>query len=222
MMTNQRILISRDHHFFPVLENAGRSDVTVLSIPADIERLELKENIILDLTAWGREKKADLLERLCESTTKPIVSDLTLVWGEAFIKRFSFLIGAVATVFHSPTSTYEAWARQEHRDTIKKLFESLNLSLHLVDEVGIGFTFPRISAMVINEAYFAKEEGLASSEDIDTAMKYGVNYPLGPLDWATRTGPKHVATLLDELYQVTGDPRYRTSPLLRLEHPIFD
>lgn len=222
MTTNQRILISRDHHFFPILENAGRADVTCISHPADIERLKLDEGIIIDLTAWGREKKSNLLERLCESTTRPIVSDLTLVWGEAFLKRYSFLVGAVATVFHSPTATYEAWVRPEHKTTLENVFKSLNLSLHSVDEVGIGFTFPRISAMVINEAYFAKEEGLATSEDIDTAMKYGVNYPLGPLDWAARTGSQHVATLLDELYLVTGDPRYRACPLLQLEHPTFD
>lgn len=222
MTTNQRILISRDHHFYPILENAGRSDVTALSHPSDVEKLEFNEAMILDLTAWGREKKADLLERLCENTTQPIVSDLTLVWGEAFLKRFSFLVGAVATVFHSPTATYEAWIRPEHKATLEKAFESLNLSIHSVNEVGIGFTFPRISAMVINEAYFAKEEGLASSEDIDTAMKYGVNYPLGPLDWAARTGSQHVATLLDELHEVTGDPRYRACPLLKLEHPNFD
>lgn len=221
MTTKTRILISRDHHFFPILEKAGRADVSILSRGADIEELSLNEDLILDLTAWGREKKADLLERLCESTTKPVVSDLTLVWGEAFTKRYSYLAGAVATVFHSPTATYEAWVRPEHKSLLENAFESLGISLLPVEEVGIGFTFPRISAMVINEAYFALEEGLASSEDIDTAMKYGVNYPIGPLDWANRTGSQHVATLLDELYKVTGDPRYRSSPLLRLEHPNF-
>jgi len=219
MTTNQKILISRDHHFYPILENAGRADLTVLSHPADVEKLDLDGGIILDLTAWGRQKKSDLLEHLCECTTSPIVSDLTLVWGEAFLKRFPFLAGAIATVFYSPTSTYEAWVRQEHKENLSKIFEGLNLSLHLVEEIGIGFTFPRITSMVINEAYFAKEEGLASNEDLDTAMKFGVNYPLGPLDWATRTGAKHVVTLLDELYTVTGDPRYRASSALRLENP---
>lgn len=220
MTTNIRILISRDHHFFPILESSGRADVTILSRGADIERLELEEDLILDLTAWGREKKADLLERLCESTTKPVITDLSLVWGEAFLKRYSFIAGAVATVFHSPTATYESYVRPEHKSVLERAFETLGISLHLVSEVGIGFTFPRISSMVINEAYFALEEGLASAEDIDTAMKYGVSYPLGPLDWANRTNPKHVATLLDELYSVTGDQRYRASMALRLENPL--
>lgn len=221
MTTNIRILISRDHHFFPILESSGRADVTILSRGADIEKLELKEDLILDLTAWGRDKKSDLLERLCESTTKPVISDLSLVWGEAFLKRYSFIAGAVATVFHSPTATYESFVRPEHKPLLEKAFESLGISLHQVEEVGIGFTFPRISSMVINEAYFALEDGLASSEDIDTAMKFGVNYPLGPIDWAQRTGSQHIATLLDELYNVTGDPRYRACPRLRLEHPTF-
>lgn len=222
MTTNQKILISRDHHFFPILENANRSDLIVLSHPKEVSDLTFDDaEVILDLTAWGREKKSALLSKLCDRTTKPIISDLTLVWGDAFLKRFSFLAGAVATVFHSPTATYETWVRPEHKPLLARSFESLGISMHAVEEIGIGFTFPRIAAMVINEAYFALEEGLASDEDIDTAMKFGVNYPLGPLDWAKRTGSQHVATLLDELYHVTGDPRYRASSQLKLEHPTF-
>ncbi|MFX3675610.1 MAG: 3-hydroxyacyl-CoA dehydrogenase family protein [bacterium] len=222
MTIKLRILISRDHHFFPILENSARTDVSILAQASDIEKLSLDEDLILDLTSWGRQKKSELLERLCDRTTKPVVSDLTLVWGEAFLKRYSFLIGAVATVFHSPTATYEAWIRPEHKTSLDQAFETLGISVQSTNEVGIGFTFPRISAMVINEAYFALEEGLASAEDIDTAMKFGVNYPLGPIDWAARTGSQHIATLLDELYEVTGDPRYRCAPALKLEHPSFD
>ena len=40
-------------------------------------------------------------------------------------------------------------------------------------------------------------------------MKFGVNYPCGPFEWISKSGPSWVLYLLDELYDVTRDPRYR-------------
>jgi len=80
--------------------------------------------------------------------------------------------------------------------------------------VSCGFIFPRTIVQIINEAYFALEEKVASKEDINRAMKFGVNYPLGPFDWA-QGKEKLVVTLLDELLLKTNDQRYRCCSLLR-------
>jgi 3-hydroxybutyryl-CoA dehydrogenase len=69
--------------------------------------------------------------------------------------------------------------------------------------------------MIINEAAFALMEGVASAEDIDTAMKLGTNYPLGPLEWADRIGLDQVLAVLEGLQAEYGDDRYRPAPLLR-------
>jgi 3-hydroxybutyryl-CoA dehydrogenase len=80
---------------------------------------------------------------------------------------------------------------------------------------GPGLVFPRILCMIINEAAFALMEGVASAEDIDTAMKLGTNYPLGPLEWADRIGLDQVLGVLEGLQAEYGEDRYRPAPLLR-------
>lgn len=77
-----------------------------------------------------------------------------------------------------------------------------------------GMVTPRIVAMIINEAYITLEEGTATREDIDLAMKLGTNYPYGPFEWADRIGLSNVVSILEASYRDTGDERYRICPLL--------
>ncbi len=86
---------------------------------------------------------------------------------------------------------------------------------------GPALVLPRILAMLANEAAFAVGEGVAGADTIDTAMKLGVNYPFGPLEWARKTGWEKVVTVLDHLYQEYHEDRYRTAPLLRRWARIF-
>ena len=72
--------------------------------------------------------------------------------------------------------------------------------------------------MVINEAFLTVEEGAASREDVDLAMKLGTNYPLGPFEWCNRIGIKYVFGMLDTLYRCTKDERYKVSSLLQEEY----
>jgi 3-hydroxybutyryl-CoA dehydrogenase len=69
--------------------------------------------------------------------------------------------------------------------------------------------------MIINEAFFAMQEGVAPAREIDTAMKLGTNYPRGPVEWAERIGVSQVVALLSALHQSFGEDRYRVAPLLR-------
>ncbi len=73
----------------------------------------------------------------------------------------------------------------------------------------------RILAVLVNEAASAVEEGVASPEAIDTAMRLGTNYPSGPLEWGGRIGLDHVVRTLEALHARVPDGRYRVVPLLR-------
>jgi 3-hydroxybutyryl-CoA dehydrogenase len=72
----------------------------------------------------------------------------------------------------------------------------------------------RIAAQVANEACFALGEGVASREDIDTAMRLGWNWPLGSLEWGDRLGWARALGSLEELRDLHGEA-YRPAPLLR-------
>lgn len=73
----------------------------------------------------------------------------------------------------------------------------------------------RILVMLINEAADAVFWGVASAEDVDRAMKGGVNYPKGLLAWAEDVGLSNCVDALDALKAKYGEDRYRCSPLLR-------
>lgn len=73
----------------------------------------------------------------------------------------------------------------------------------------------RTVAMLANEAADACLHGVATAADLDTAMRAGVNYPLGPLAWADRLGLGYLVRVLDNLQAAYGEERYRPSLLLR-------
>ena len=78
-----------------------------------------------------------------------------------------------------------------------------------------GLLIWRTVAMIINEALDALQKGVASEEDIDTAMRLGVNYPRGPLAWGEQLGWQRLLCLLENLQRHYGEERYRPSSLLR-------
>ncbi len=78
-----------------------------------------------------------------------------------------------------------------------------------------GLTFPRILSLLVNEASRSLEEGVAKAEEIDIAMRLGVNYPQGPLRWGDQVGLDEVLAVLEGLQRETGEDRYRPTPLLK-------
>ena len=78
-----------------------------------------------------------------------------------------------------------------------------------------GFVVNRILVPMINEAVGIYADGVASVEDIDTAMKLGANHPMGPLALGDLIGLDIVLAIMECLESETGDPKYRPHPLLR-------
>ncbi|KVF79241.1 3-hydroxybutyryl-CoA dehydrogenase [Burkholderia sp. FL-7-2-10-S1-D7] len=78
-----------------------------------------------------------------------------------------------------------------------------------------GFAVNRILVPMINEAIFALQEGLASSEDIDKGMKLGANHPIGPLALADLIGLDTLLMVQEVLYTSFNDSKYRPAPLLQ-------
>ena len=68
---------------------------------------------------------------------------------------------------------------------------------------------------MINEAAFILQEGVASAEDIDAAMKLGANHPMGPLALGDLIGLDVCVAIMDVLFNETGDNKYRCCTLLR-------
>jgi 3-hydroxybutyryl-CoA dehydrogenase len=76
-----------------------------------------------------------------------------------------------------------------------------------------GLTTSRMSAMLGNEAMYMLLEGTASAEDIDTALRLGLNHPMGPLELGDMTGWDTRLAVLRYLHQTLGE-RFRPCPLI--------
>jgi 3-hydroxybutyryl-CoA dehydrogenase len=77
-----------------------------------------------------------------------------------------------------------------------------------------GFVTTRLGTLLMCEAVRAYEQGVASAEHLDTAMKLGYNHPMGPLELADRVGLDTLLAILDDMREAYGDA-FRAPPLLR-------
>ena len=94
------------------------------------------------------------------------------------------------------------------------LLQAAGLAVYVIGDVP-GLVVTRTVAMLVNGAADARHTGVAGAADIDTAMRLGTNYPLGPLAWGDRWGPGTVLQILGALQAWYGEDRYRPSALLR-------
>lgn len=100
------------------------------------------------------------------------------------------------------------------QETLDTVMYKLGWEYLLVGDA-VGLVTPRVVCMIINEAYHTAQEGTASPEDIDIAMRLGTNYPYGPFEWSERIGIKHVYEVLKAVHDATGDDRYEVAASLQ-------
>jgi len=99
-------------------------------------------------------------------------------------------------------------------DKIAGVYGSLGWQYRIVPDAP-GMISARILATIINEAYYTLQEKVSTKEEIDTAMKLGTNYPLGPFEWAERIGLGKVGQLLTVLS--ASESRYLPSEAFRAD-----
>ncbi|WP_138750994.1 3-hydroxyacyl-CoA dehydrogenase family protein [Paenibacillus sinopodophylli] len=108
---------------------------------------------------------------------------------------------------------------------LKTSDETFAKTKHFVEEVinkkGImvfespGFVTTRLICLFINEALHVLEEGVASAEDIDSAMRIGYSFQHGPFEMADRFGLDSVLAALDRMFREYGELKYRPSIVLK-------
>ena len=195
-------------------------DATRLSDPA---ALAATTNCVIETESGDEARKRALLERLDAALpASAVIVASCLRFGTthmaSWLKRPERIVG-FATFFPLTDRKLIELAgglrtSESAIGQVEELLKSLGKETIRVKDTA-GLTFPRILSLIINEAARSLEEGVASAEEIDIAMRLGVNYPHGPLRWADQIGLDDVLAVLEGLQRETGDDRYRPAPLLK-------
>jgi 3-hydroxybutyryl-CoA dehydrogenase len=94
-------------------------------------------------------------------------------------------------------------ASDDALELAQELFGSLGKGVVLVEDVP-GLFLGRTVGSIVNEAVIAVEEDVAAPDDVDTAMRLGTNYPIGPIAWGREIGGRRVARVLNRLADAEG------------------
>ena len=192
---------------------SGTTDMSLaadcdLVVEAAIENMKIKKEIFAELDSICKP------ETILASNT----SSLSITEVANATKREDKVIGMH---FFNPAPVRKlveiirgAKTSQETFDAVKEMSEAIKKVPVEVAEAP-GFVVNRILIPMINEAVGIYADGVASVEDIDTAMKLGANHPMGPLALGDLIGLDVCLAIMDVLYNETGDSKYRAHTLLK-------
>ena len=179
-----------------------------LVVEAAIENMKIKKEIFAELdkickpeTILASNTSSLSITEVASATSRPEKIIGMHFFNPAPVMKLVEIIRGMAT-------------SQETFDAVKELSVAIGKEPVEVEEAP-GFVVNRILIPMINEASFILQEGIASVEDIDTAMKYGANHPMGPLALGDLIGLDVCLAIMDVLYNETGDTKYRASSTLR-------
>lgn len=179
-----------------------------LVVEAAIERLDLKKTIFKKLDAATKPE--------CILATN--TSSISITEIASAVERKDKVIGM--HFFNPPVAMKlievirGGNTSDETYDTIFSLSQEIGKTPVTVAEAP-GFVCNRLLIPMINEAIELVQNGVASPEDVDTAMKLGCNHPMGPLTLGDFIGLDTCLAIMDTIYEETHDSKYRASLLLR-------
>ncbi len=197
-----------------ILKNIEKADnISALSnadliIEAIVENIDVKKELFLQLDQLCKK------ECLFASNT----SSISITKLAAFTKRPEKFIGMH---YMNPVPVMKLveiirglQTSEETYQTIKELTLKIEKTPVTARHDYPGFIVNRILIPMLNEACFVLMEGIATAEEIDTAMKLGTNQPMGPLELADFVGLDTCLSICQIFHRELGDSKYRPCPLL--------
>ncbi|MEZ3180122.1 3-hydroxyacyl-CoA dehydrogenase [Streptomyces pimonensis] len=172
-----------------------------------------------ELIALIREAGIEVREEDEDNGTRLVLpggGQLVLADGRTSVEFRDVVHFDLALDYRTATRIALSHARDTSPETVAGatgLFQALGKKVSVIGDVP-GMIVARTVARIIDLAVDAVAKGVATEEDVDTAMRLGVSYPLGPFEWSRRLGRGWAGALLDELHET--DPSGRYAPSLAL------
>src|SRR6202795_321249 len=184
-------------------EAAREADLVIEAVP---EEMESKVEIFT------------LLDKICRPTTilASNTSSLSITEISSVTYRAPKCVGMhFFNPVHKMKLLEVVRALETDDDT---LAAAVDVGKHMGKEVVVikespGFVTSRINAMIGNEAFYMLQEGIATAQDIDKALKLGLNHPMGPFELVDLVGLDTRLHILEYLHKALGE-KFRPCPLL--------
>ncbi|HZG59881.1 MAG TPA: 3-hydroxyacyl-CoA dehydrogenase NAD-binding domain-containing protein [Anoxybacillus sp.] len=197
-------VLQRIHTTLDLQEAVRDADLVIEAVP---ENLELKKKIFKQLDDFSK-KEAILATNTSELSVTAIAAATTrpekvlgMHWfNPAPVMKLIEIVRGMAT-------------SEETIEVIKRVSEEIGKETVLVKDAQ-GFVTTRALAAHMLECIRIYEEGIASAEDIDKAIRLGLNYPMGPLELADLVGLDTMLFVSENMVEAYGD-RFRPPQLLR-------
>jgi 3-hydroxybutyryl-CoA dehydrogenase len=214
------LVIGEESHYGTFLEKGGLSGHRVQQVTS-LERTGTLADyeLIIDLNFDEHTERARIY---AQHPQVPVMACIVrtslsaLMNNYAFEQGFSIIGCNWLPGFAAMPVTEVSVIEEEQKPVLAHIMTTLGWEYEIVED-RVGLVTPRVISMIINEAYMAAEEGTASRNDINTAMRLGTNYPMGPFEWCEKIGIRQVCGVLDAVYKATGNERYKISTLLARE-----
>ncbi len=187
------------------LDDAKLGDLVIESVP---ENLELKQNIFKHI------------DQICDPDTIFVTNTSTLSITEiaSITNREDRIIGMH---FLNPVPKVPLVEIIRGLKTSDETYNIAKRFAEILDKTAVevyeypGYITTRVIIPLINEALYVLMEGIATAEDIDTAMKLGFNFHMGPLAIADMIGLDELLRMMEALFRELGELKYRPCPLLK-------
>lgn len=203
--TEKKLIMSRLHK---VKDKTVLNEVDMV-IETITENIEMKKRVFAELDQYTKPDVILASNTSTHSLTEiaSVVEDPGRVIGLHFLHPVSRIdLVEIVRGLRTSERTYE-YAKYFVESVIHKkgimVFESP------------GFVTTRLICVLINEALLTLQEGVASAEDIDSAMRIGYDFRYGPLEMCDRFGLDAVLAAMETMFREYGDVKYRPSVLLK-------
>jgi len=203
--------------------NASDADAAFsrLEYAGSVDQAARAADLVIEAVPEEMESKIEiftLLDKICRPTTilASNTSSLSITEIASVTYRAKKCVGMH---FFNPVHKMKLLevVRSLETDT-ETLAAAVDVGKHMGKEVVVikeapGFITSRVNAMIGNEAFYMLQEGIATAEDIDKAVKLGLNHPMGPFELVDMVGLDTRLHILEYLHKTLGE-KYRPCPLL--------